>query len=125
MVPARGWGWGGPKGTSLGRAPLLGSQGNNTLAAPGTQPQPKGAVDPSFLFLPAALGQLGRVRGPPLGLGVEGGLQTPERSLSRPPDLPVFTRPTLPTPRLPPLHGQVWLVPGGGAGGGGAGSDGP
>ena len=36
-----GAGGGGPRGTSLGRAPLLGSQGNNTLAAPGTQPQPK------------------------------------------------------------------------------------
>lgn len=69
--------------------------GYKTLATPGdrapAQIKPTAAIhpqalNPSFLFLPAALGQLGGAGGPSRGLG--GGLRTLDSSLSHPPDLP-------------------------------------
>lgn len=86
MAPA----W--PKGTTHGHVPLLGSQGNKTLATPGdrapAQIKPTAAIhpqafNPSFLFLPAALGQLGGA-----GQGGPPGVWGVDCSLGHPPDLP-------------------------------------
>ena len=96
-------------GTTHGHAPLLGSQGNQTLAAPGdgapAQIKPKAAirpraVNPSFLFLPETLGQLGGARGADCEPWTAASTALPTSLVP-----PLFTQPTWLTPRLLHLHG--------------------